>query len=103
MPWVRSGHRTLFLTLEDETDLAQVVVFNDTYRKYGGILKDAVYLYVEGVLQNDEKHGLAIVAQHICDLGAVVAACRTDVVCSRQQCPSAHPSKSTETRQRRSR
>ncbi|MGO8683316.1 MAG: DNA polymerase III subunit alpha [Thermoleophilia bacterium] len=72
MPWVRSGHRTLFLTLEDETQLAQVVVFNETYLKYGHLLNDAVYLYVEGVLQNDEEHGLAVVAQRIFDLLAVV-------------------------------
>ena len=37
MPWVRSGHRTLFLTLEDETELGQVVVFNDDYLKYGRV------------------------------------------------------------------
>ena len=72
MPWIRSGHRTLFLTLEDETELAQVVVFNDTYLKYGRILKDALYFYVEGVLQNDEEHGLAVVAQRIFDLLEVV-------------------------------
>ena len=72
MPWIRSGHRTLFLTLEDETELAQVVVFNDTYLKYGRILKDAIYLYVEGELQNSEEHGLAVVAHRIFDLLEVV-------------------------------
>ncbi|HQH22677.1 MAG TPA: hypothetical protein PLJ89_11440, partial [Thermoleophilia bacterium] len=68
MPWVRSGHRTLFLTLEDETELGQVVVFNDVYLKYGRVLKDAVYLLVDGELQNDEEHGLAVVAHRISDL-----------------------------------
>ena len=68
MPWIRSGHRTMFLTLEDETELGQVVVFNDVYLKYGGVLKDAVYLLVEGELQNDEEHGLAVVAHRISDL-----------------------------------
>jgi error-prone DNA polymerase len=72
MPWIRSGHRTLFLTLEDETELGQVVVFNDAYLKYGGILKDAIYLLVDGQLQNDEEHGLAVVAQQIYDLLEVV-------------------------------
>ena len=72
MPWIRSGHRTLFLTLEDETELCQVVVFNDAYLKYGRILKDALYFYVEGVLQNDEEHGLAVVAQRIFNLLEVV-------------------------------
>ncbi len=68
MPWIRSGHRTMFLTLEDETELGQVVVFNDVYLKYGGVLKDAVYLLVDGELQNDEEHGLAVVAHRITDL-----------------------------------
>ncbi|MEE4274647.1 MAG: OB-fold nucleic acid binding domain-containing protein, partial [Thermoleophilia bacterium] len=72
MPWVRSGHRTLFLTLEDETELAQVVVFNDVYLKYGRVLKDSLYLYVEGELQNSEEHGLAVVAQRVDDLLRVV-------------------------------
>ena len=72
MPWIRSGHRTMFLTLEDETELGQVVVFNDVYLKYGRVLKDAVYLLVDGELQNDEEHGLAVVAHRITDLlGAV--------------------------------
>ncbi len=73
MPWIRSGHRTMFLTLEDETELGQVVVFNDVYLKYGRVLKDAVYLLVEGELQNDEEHGLAVVAHKIMDLTKVLA------------------------------
>jgi error-prone DNA polymerase len=72
MPWIRSGHRTLFLTLEDESELAQVVVFNDVYLRYGRVLKDSLYLYVEGELQNSEEHGLAVVAQRIDDLLRVV-------------------------------
>jgi error-prone DNA polymerase len=68
MPWIRSGHRTMFLTLEDETELGQVGVFNDVYLKYGRVLKDAVYLLVDGELQNDEEHGLAVVAHRITDL-----------------------------------
>jgi error-prone DNA polymerase len=72
MPWIRSGHRTLFLTLEDETDLAEVVVFNDVYLKYGRVLKEAVYLFIEGELQNSDERGLAIVAQRITDLAAVL-------------------------------
>ena len=72
MPWIRSGHRTLFLTLEDETELGQVVVFNDVYLKYGGVLKDALYFYVEGELQNNAEHGLAVVAHRIMDLTKVL-------------------------------
>jgi DNA polymerase III alpha subunit len=82
MPWIRSGHRTLFLTLEDETELAQVVVFNDVYLEFGDILKSAVYLLVEGELQNDEEHGLAVVAKRVYDL--------LEVVRSGQGTPPAH-------------
>ena len=78
MPWIRCGHRTMFLTLEDETELGQVVVFNDIYLKYGRVLKEAVYLLVDGELQNDEEHGLAVVAHRIADLAAVLG--RRDAV-----------------------
>jgi DNA polymerase III alpha subunit len=72
MPWIRSGHRTMFLTIEDETELGQVVVFNDVYLKYGRVLKDAIYLLVDGELQNDEEHGLAVVAHKVMDLTKVL-------------------------------
>lgn len=36
------------------------------------MLKSAIYLYVEGELQNDEEHGLAVVAHRIADLLQVV-------------------------------
>ena len=66
------GHRTLFLTLEDETGMAEVVVFNDVFLRYGKLLKETVYLLVEGELQNNDERGLAIVAQRIFDLMAVL-------------------------------
>ena len=43
-----------------------------SYLKYGRVLKNAIYLYVEGELQNDEEHGLAVVAHRIADLLACV-------------------------------
>jgi error-prone DNA polymerase len=76
MPWIRSGHRTLFLTLEDETGLAEVVVFNDVYLRYGRVLKEAIYLLIEGELQNNDERGLAVVAQRIVDLEAVLGRLR---------------------------
>jgi error-prone DNA polymerase len=76
MPWIRSGHRTLFLTLEDETGLAEVVVFNDVYLRYGRVLKEAVYLLVEGELQNNAERGLAIVAARVVDLEATLGRLR---------------------------
>ena len=72
MPWIRSGHRTLFLTLEDETGMAEVVVFNDVFLTHGKLLKETVYLLVEGELQNNAEHGLAIVATRIDNLSEVL-------------------------------
>ena len=77
MPWIRSGHRTMFLTLEDETELGQVVVFNDVYLRYGRVLKSAISLLVEGELQNDEEHGLAVVAHNVMDLTEVLGRSET--------------------------
>ena len=37
-PPTRSGKKVVFLSLEDETGLADVVVFYDTYRKYGHLI-----------------------------------------------------------------
>jgi error-prone DNA polymerase len=76
MPWIRSGHRTLFLTLEDETGLAEVVVFNDIYLKYGRVLKEATYLLIEGELQNNDERGLAVVAHVVHDLAKVLRSSR---------------------------
>ena len=76
MPWIRSGHRTLFLTLEDESGLAEVVVFNDVYLKYGRVLKEAVYLLIEGELQNNDERGLAVVATRIVNLETVLGRLR---------------------------
>ena len=87
MPWIRSGHRTLFLTLEDETELAQVVVFNDVYLQYGRVLKETVYFYVEGQLQNSEEHGLAVVAHRIDDLLAVLGRRTTPAIPPQQTGP----------------
>ena len=93
MPWIRSGHRTMFLTLEDETELGQVVVFNDVYLKYGRVLKDAVYLLVDGELQNDEEHGLAVVAHRITDLLHAIGRDETGGRgrAARPPCPAASP------------
>ena len=91
MPWIRSGHRTMFLTLEDETELGQVVVFNDVYLKYGRVLKDAVYLLVDGELQNDEEHGLAVVAHRITDLLRAIGRDGRPPPTRRAPCPAAPP------------
>ena len=64
-PRTRSGKRTCFLTLEDPTGLLDVVVFEDALRRSGEtIVKHRAYI-VDGVLQNNDERGLAIVAEQV--------------------------------------
>jgi hypothetical protein len=41
------------------------------------VLKNAIYLVVEGELQNDEEHGLAVVAHKVMDLTEVLGRSET--------------------------
>ena len=64
-PRTRSGKRTCFLTLEDETGLLDVVVFEEALKRCGdAIVKHRAYL-VDGTLQNNCERGLAIVAEDV--------------------------------------
>ncbi|GAB4274542.1 MAG: DNA polymerase III subunit alpha [Coriobacteriia bacterium] len=64
-PRTRSGNRTCFLTLEDPTGLSDVVVFQDVLERVGAtIVRERAYV-VEGVLQNNEERGLAIVCEDV--------------------------------------
>ena len=61
-PRTRSGKRVCFLTLEDPTGLLDVVVFPEALQRSGEtIVKHRSYI-VEGVLQNNQERGIAIVA-----------------------------------------
>jgi error-prone DNA polymerase len=42
----------VFLSLEDETGIANVIVTPDTFAAFRRVIVDAPYLIVEGVLQN---------------------------------------------------
>jgi error-prone DNA polymerase len=64
-PRTRSGKRTCFLTLEDPTGLIDVVVFEEALNRYGDVIvKNRAYL-VEGVLQNNDERGIALIADRI--------------------------------------
>ena len=64
-PRTRSGRRTCFLTLEDPTGLIDVVVFEDVLNRYGDVIvKHRAYL-IEGVLQNNNQRGIALIAEKI--------------------------------------
>jgi error-prone DNA polymerase len=61
-PRTRSGKRVCFLTLEDPTGLLDVVVFPEALQRSGEtIVKHRSYI-VEGVLQNNQERGIAVIA-----------------------------------------
>ncbi|HBT46467.1 MAG TPA: error-prone DNA polymerase [Peptococcaceae bacterium] len=65
-PPTRSGKTVVFFSLEDETGLLDVTVFEDIYQKYGHLLfrPETVPLKVTGILQR-RGEGVALVAQEI--------------------------------------
>jgi len=71
-PWMRSGKRTMFLTLEDAYGLFECVVFESKLGRYAPVVAKATYFLIRGRLQNNRKRGLAIVADEIHDLEDVL-------------------------------
>jgi DNA polymerase III alpha subunit len=76
-PWMRSGKRTMFLTLEDAYGLFECVCFESKLAKIAPVVARASYFLVRGRLQNNHKRGLAIVAEAVLDLEEVLARRRT--------------------------
>lgn len=72
-PWMRSGKRTMFLTLEDAYGLYECVCFESKLPKIAPVVARASYFLVRGRLQNNHKRGLAIVAEEVRDLEEVLA------------------------------
>ena len=72
-PWMRSGKRTMFLTLEDAYGLYECVCFESKLPKIAPVVARASYFLVRGRLQNNHKRGLAIVAEEVLDLEEVLA------------------------------
>ncbi|MBN1321929.1 MAG: hypothetical protein JXA87_13950, partial [Thermoleophilia bacterium] len=72
-PWMRSGKRTMFLTLEDAYGLYECVCFESKLAKIAPVVARASYFLVRGRLQNNHKRGLAIVAEEVVDLEEVLA------------------------------
>jgi DNA polymerase III alpha subunit len=71
-PWMRSGHRTMFLTLEDAYGLYECVCFESKLAQIAPVVARASYFLVRGRLQNNHKRGLAIVAEEVRDLEEVL-------------------------------
>jgi DNA polymerase III alpha subunit len=72
-PWMRSGKRTMFLTLEDAYGLFECVCFESKLDRIAPVVARASYFLVRGRLQNNHKRGLAIVAEEVFDLEEVLA------------------------------
>jgi error-prone DNA polymerase len=62
-PPTRSGRTVIFLTLEDETGLADVTIFEDVYHRFGPVIFSSNMLEVTGTVQR--SHGLSLIAEHI--------------------------------------
>jgi DNA polymerase III alpha subunit len=72
-PWMRSGKRTMFLTLEDAYGLYECVCFESKLAKIAPVIARASYFSVRGRLQNNHKRGLAIVPEEVMDLEEALA------------------------------
>jgi len=59
-PPTKSGKRVMFLTLEDETGLLDVVVFSKTQSRFAKLILTSEVLTLEGRLQRKGPGGLAI-------------------------------------------
>jgi DNA polymerase-3 subunit alpha/error-prone DNA polymerase len=57
--WTKDNLSMSFLTLEDETDIYETVIFPQVYQQYGKLLFDQIPLLVRGKVCND--HGAVVV------------------------------------------
>jgi error-prone DNA polymerase len=63
-PPTKSGRTVVFLTLEDETGIIDVTVFENVYRRFGHLLFSCPALIVAGTLQR-RGAGLGIIARQV--------------------------------------
>lgn len=61
-PPTKSGKRVVFFDLEDESGLANVTCFDDTYIKYGQAIVCSQYVTILGEAQDRDGH-IAFLAQ----------------------------------------
>lgn len=65
-PPTRSGKIVVFLTLEDESGLIDVTIFEDVYKRYAKIIFNEPLLLVTGeISRRDSKERASIIATHI--------------------------------------
>jgi len=64
-PPTRSGQKVVFVTMEDETGVVEVVIFSNVYDKYGRVIYDSPGLIVEGKLSRQGKRDIAVLADRV--------------------------------------
>ncbi len=62
-PPTRSGRTVIFVTLEDETGLTEVTVFERVYERWGKVIFSHSALVVEGTLQRRGRYGTVVMGE----------------------------------------
>ncbi|HKF02970.1 MAG TPA: OB-fold nucleic acid binding domain-containing protein [Candidatus Sulfotelmatobacter sp.] len=68
----RTAKGFVFLSLEDETGISNVIVNPDLYEKYRVVINREKFLRVEGVLQNQD-HTISIKASRVLPISITAA------------------------------
>ncbi len=55
----------MFVTMEDETGVVEVVIFSNVYDKYGRVIYESPGLIVEGKLSRQGKRDIAVLADRV--------------------------------------
>ena len=64
-PPTKSGAVVIFITVEDETGLLDITVFDRVYQQYGKAIFSHSALVVEGRLQKQGRYGTVVVAERV--------------------------------------
>jgi error-prone DNA polymerase len=62
-PPIKSGRTVIFITMEDETGLLDVTVFERVYQQWGKVIYSNSCLIVDGKLQKKGRYGTVIIGE----------------------------------------
>jgi len=62
-PPTKSGQTVIFITLEDETGLIEVTVFERIYQRWGKVIFSSNALIVDGILQKRGRYGTVVLGR----------------------------------------
>ncbi|MBN1458495.1 MAG: DNA polymerase III subunit alpha [Armatimonadetes bacterium] len=62
-PPIKSGQTIVFITLEDETGLIEVTVFERVYKRWGKTIFSSNILVIDGVLQKKGRYGTVVLGR----------------------------------------